>query len=338
LIKDSCVDRIVRYLDEGLIKRLLDADPSNIKFLVAVSHEISTLKDSSHLVPENERIGYYDVLMRILNEPKYRDTAFRHYFLLLKNMKAEAFAVLSNLEAVYTGDSWLPDSLVFRSEFLLLYRHLLKNYWPKDTTRFDDPIHTIDVSYPLLYVSWLSCLESLVHVFGDQSFTKILKPSQTNQQIRQYNMDVMYSYPLVVDNDMLTITASSVLGEHYDKSRLIDYDLNTVWAEGAPSDGSHEWLDIRLAEQTDVHELILFPGHSKSIELFLQNNRIKSLSLSIDGVATTFPVPDAFVPIAIPIDRPLSRVRIEIVGVYRGTKYDDLCVGEIVLTRNRIAW
>ena len=40
-----------------------------------------------------------------------------------------------------------------------------------------------------------------------------------------------------------------------------------------------------------------------------------------------------FVPVSIPIEKTTSDITIRILSVYKGSKYNDLCVGEIMLTK-----
>src|SRR5262249_27779756 len=65
----------------------------------------------------------------------------------------------------------------------------------------------------------------------------------------------------------------------------------TAWCEGRPDEGIGEGITIALAAPTRIDALRIAAGVWKSTKLFVGNNQITSLEVSLDGKVTAVKVP-----------------------------------------------
>jgi hypothetical protein len=168
----------------------------------------------------------------------------------------------------------------------------------------------------------------------------------------------------------------------YGGHNLFDRNPATCWAEGVPGTGRGEYVFVSIPKgDRTIH---ILNGYHKSQALFMKNNRIKDLALSMYvavfrpdqttelfegydiaryGKVKRVTLPDSMKPQTIrfpwdwneierfmdqtyaanPKTRDLTHVpedlrrkylvRVEIVDVYPGTKYNDTCISEIRASR-----
>ena len=121
---------------------------------------------------------------------------------------------------------------------------------------------------------------------------------------------------------------------------LFDGIPETAWCEGAAGDGIGEWVEFELSR--DVEALSIWSGYNRSFTgiegkdidtYFEKNNRPRTLEIvSADGKAKrTLELADVKTPQS--FDRvflPKGRYKLFIRAVYKGTKWQDTCLGEIV--------
>lgn len=162
--------------------------------------------------------------------------------------------------------------------------------------------------------------------------------------------------------DISEVRASSELapqgGSTYEVSNLFDLDFDTAWSPGEDSSGVGAWIEIRL-DDCEVGAVLLVNGYMKSEEAYTSNSRIRSLRLTAFEGAVNHPL-EIETPwfedvieledsdwIELDMDdfaarmqmlydfgegENLSAIRIEILEVYPGTTFDDLCATELVIT------
>lgn len=121
---------------------------------------------------------------------------------------------------------------------------------------------------------------------------------------------------------------------------LFDGIRQTAWCEGVDDDGIGEWVEFELKE--DVEALDIQNGYNRSFVaiqgrnidgFYSLNNRPKVLELiSADGKTTlTLPLADSpAIQSFADIYLPKGVYKLIIKDVYRGTKWRDTCLGEIV--------
>ncbi|MBN2425157.1 MAG: hypothetical protein JXR46_09735 [Calditrichaceae bacterium] len=308
--------KAIDYYNKKSIIDLIKADERNLKTLILISQDAHSI---SNYLDENASnySTFKGVLNDVLSTDDYRKKSFIAHFQVLYDLNDDAIDFITKYyDSEYM--TWFPIYLDAYQEYLLLFRNNLKNYFPKAEQDLNQ--------------SWIDFLFFLDMRFNDASILEIKNITYDldaiSQIIHNPNANLVN-----ISNSKIKIIASSVLGKKYDSSNLLDYDLNSIWAEGVEGDGSGEMLKINLEKKVYIKNLILFPGHSKNEKLFFENNRLKEIEIMINGIQSNVIIDDVFVPVSIPIEKTTSDITIRILSVYKGSKYNDLCVGEIMLTK-----
>jgi hypothetical protein len=134
------------------------------------------------------------------------------------------------------------------------------------------------------------------------------------------------------------ITASSQLYEHnrpadaYKAENVLDGKASTAWAEGVDGPGIGEWLKFGLDESRKVKAVRIISGYPKTPQIFRNNNRVRNIKISFsDGHFQMNELKDVqdFQRILIDRDVPTSYIKLEIMDVYKGAKFDDTCIAEV---------
>lgn len=140
------------------------------------------------------------------------------------------------------------------------------------------------------------------------------------------------------------ITASSTLPKNgefsYDASNVKERYGDKAWSEGAPGPGIGEWLELKPETPKSLAAIEIRPGYSKYAEqtpggLFLDNGRPKKIRVDLNGeYSFNVDVPDRseFFKFQIPAyGKPVHTARLTFTDVWKGRKYEDLCVGSVIL-------
>jgi hypothetical protein len=137
-----------------------------------------------------------------------------------------------------------------------------------------------------------------------------------------------------------TATASSNLkpsGElTYEAANLTDPDPEKAWVEGAEGDGIGESVTLTMKKPAKASRILLSNGYTKSEETFARNNRVKRLSVSVNGAAPfSAEIPDGLnreCAIDLPPQAgPVETVKLTIAEVYPGSKFKDTCISDIAV-------
>lgn len=301
--------------DTSAILRIIRADSSNVIPLFKISSKIKP-KYSQSTNATLDQISFREILDEVVIDYGFQYWAYIYYFNYLFNKKTEAVDfIISAYDSEYY--SWFPFYMDNFQGFLLLFRHIINHHFPDEQSAYSD--------------KWRDLVFFMYIRFNDISICEIknlnYEPNSIKQIQNEPNINII--------NSQISLFSSSELSKKYKVSNLLDYDLNTVWAEGVVGDGSNETIDIALNTKEYIENLVLFPGHSKNKKLFIANNRIKELEITINGRKINHKIKDKFVPVVIPIKKIISKLNLKIISVYRGTKYNDLCIGEIMLTKNK---
>lgn len=157
------------------------------------------------------------------------------------------------------------------------------------------------------------------------------------------------------------ISVSSELPDNddydYDKWNLFGGNRTSAWAEGAPGDGTGEWIEIDLPENFDLGCIGIINGYQRSRETYEANGRVAQVlctitfadgevyekvidivkdseDLSWDSIATDpcsgFDIIWTSGFHGSPY-RVTESVRLEILSTYPGNIYNDLCISELVI-------
>lgn len=132
------------------------------------------------------------------------------------------------------------------------------------------------------------------------------------------------------------ISASSTLinsrGVVFGTDNLKDGDIQTSWQEGEKGFGYETIIDVELSELSDIKYFVIYNGNQLSEKKFYQNNRLKDVRIEVDGEIVELTLPDTMEPIVIMMNNLgyTDHVVMEILSVYRGSKYNDTCISEIM--------
>jgi hypothetical protein len=138
------------------------------------------------------------------------------------------------------------------------------------------------------------------------------------------------------------VRASSVLAptrkHSYSPENAHDGLANTAWVEGNLGSAQGAWIEYELPPQkARVTTVLLYNGLIDSPKKWRENGRIKSLLLSINGLAfKQLMLADSdrlqsfrLGPIEPPDPKLALRLRFTIVDAYPGTRYDDIALTDL---------
>ena len=105
---------------------------------------------------------------------------------------------------------------------------------------------------------------------------------------------------------------------------------NVAWCEGAKGNGVGEWLELSVINGGAlVKTLTIANGYQKSKTAFYANARAKEIRIEMDsGLRVTTTLKDRFGQQVITFGdwQDMTKVRITILSVYAGEKYQDTCL------------
>lgn len=160
------------------------------------------------------------------------------------------------------------------------------------------------------------------------------------------------------------VQASSILKTdsinrfNYEPKNLFDNDLNTAWVEGVAGSGVGEWVEIQLGNDAGIEAIGIINGYTKNEAIYNANNRIRKIRLDVEysGYWPRNADPDGKASVDIDLaekqfnelnrnvqapfiswladygmGRGVTKIRLTILEVARGTKYDDTCISELYL-------
>lgn len=135
------------------------------------------------------------------------------------------------------------------------------------------------------------------------------------------------------------VEASSVLKSmgknNYVPENLLDDKIETAWVEGVDGDGEGEYIKISADSPQKINRIEICNGYGKSEESYNANNRVKTVKIEFsDGKTIEKQLGDLRrVSNYIEFDEAITTeyVKITILDVYKGSKYPDTCISEILL-------
>lgn len=142
--------------------------------------------------------------------------------------------------------------------------------------------------------------------------------------------------------DWARARASSVLEGNqarYGAMNIIDRNPETAWAEGAKGYGIDEWVQVERDGLEDISRILIVNGYHKSQEIYDNNGRLRRFRLDFSqGQHIYYEVDENKTEsnyIRITFDRPISTdsIRLTILDVFKGSKYEDTCITDILASR-----
>ncbi len=135
--------------------------------------------------------------------------------------------------------------------------------------------------------------------------------------------------------DVEKVSSSSALSDPLYPSRYgvpmaFDGDPETAWSEGAKGPGIGQYIEVTFAVPVKADSVLIMPGWFQK-EFHKKNNRVKSLSIMVDGKETVVALKDVMEGQIVPLDpkKEMKTVRFTIKDVYKTEKWDDTPIAEI---------
>ncbi|MBQ5674735.1 MAG: hypothetical protein IIV45_06580, partial [Lachnospiraceae bacterium] len=166
---------------------------------------------------------------------------------------------------------------------------------------------------------------------------------EKNEESR-YGVTLCYLETYKEEKFVDTIATTSSLADYKDKSygsdKLIDGDATTPWVEGVDGTGEGEQITIRLSEPTNVYGILLYNGYLESDDLHAKNGTVTRVSVDFGkGVVVKKDVEDLTYYVEDPVPDKIEleesvmtdEIVITILDAQSGQKYDDTCIGEIIV-------
>jgi hypothetical protein len=157
---------------------------------------------------------------------------------------------------------------------------------------------------------------------------------------------VLREHQYFLDHTDYDATASSTLatqGKHnYDVVNIKGdptREIPSPWAEGVEGDGIGESIALNVKRPLPLYGILIQPGYYEydEKEPWLKNNRVAALEITLNDEQTfTQSIPDERFEspylIRVPdYTKPVSKVKMVIKGVHRGTQFRDTCISLVEL-------
>lgn len=142
-------------------------------------------------------------------------------------------------------------------------------------------------------------------------------------------------------------TSSTLLNKtEYQETNVSDFDEKTAWVEGKKGPGTGESLTLVLDKPADIYAVGILAGYYKSKDVYFNNDRVAKIRITVnDKKSMDYRLYDdynelgakehrAYQFLTLPAsDTQVKTLRLTILDVYKGTKYDDACISEILLRK-----
>ena len=148
------------------------------------------------------------------------------------------------------------------------------------------------------------------------------------------NMEFSMADLKVEASSYLTENLSS--GEYSHKPEyVLDDNLDTAWVEGVKGSGVNEWILLKFDNEIPLEMIYIINGYAKSQSLYKKNNRVKEIRVEFsDGSYSDLTLDDDTMDYQIFNFKEsinTSYIKFTMLDVYKGSKYDDTCISEIIV-------
>lgn len=114
-----------------------------------------------------------------------------------------------------------------------------------------------------------------------------------------------------------------------------DGDTQTCWQDGVDGYGVGEWLKASAATEQLVSSITIYNGYQKknNSNLYDKNSRVRGVTIYWNGGSQSFTLEDNTSPQVLWLDEPVATdyITVEIDSVYKGDKYADTCITDIII-------
>ena len=140
--------------------------------------------------------------------------------------------------------------------------------------------------------------------------------------------------PAMTIRPKATVSSSALKGTaiaSFQATNLVDGDLTTPWQEGANGAGLGEWVRFEFTQPVELARLEILNGYQKDDERYLGNPRVRLVMVEYSSGATQLvELSDVRDPqIVNPTSEAVEWVKLAIVSVYPGDKWEDTALSEV---------
>ena len=168
----------------------------------------------------------------------------------------------------------------------------------------------------------------------------------SEEDLNRHASYVIRNNQYFLDHKDYDATASSTLApqgkRNYDVVNIKadpQRELQTPWAEGAKDDGIGESITLDVKRPLPLYGILIRPGYYEygREDLWWKNNRVAALEITLNDEHTfTQSIPDERFenPYLIRVHdytKPVSKIKLVIKGVHRGTQFRDTCISLVEL-------
>jgi hypothetical protein len=168
----------------------------------------------------------------------------------------------------------------------------------------------------------------------------------SEEDMRRHASYVIRGHQYFLDHTDYDATASSTLAPQgkrsYDAVNIKadpQRDLQTPWCEGAKDDGIGQSITLDVKRPLPLYGILIRPGYYDydREEPWRKNNRVAALEITLNDEHTfTENIPDEHFqnPYLIRVrdyTKPVSKIKLVIKGVHRGTQFRDTCISLVQL-------
>lgn len=182
-----------------------------------------------------------------------------------------------------------------------------------------------------------------VLLISTSSWYETQKSTELNRVLNQpsFPKEEETTPPPEIKNDIVEKIESSSknLGSQYNDSvnYLMDNDLETSWKELEPTAGEGQWLDFFFKKKMNIDKIKIANGFQKDKDSFEKHNRLKTVHVCINDDeedCQLLTLKDSFGWEEVSIGKEgVSKLRIIIDSVYKGSKWDDTAISEIAFVK-----
>ena len=155
-----------------------------------------------------------------------------------------------------------------------------------------------------------------------------LNPLPETVSPTQWNAQARFTYA-----NASSVLESSQYGD-YAASNVLDNDDSTAWVEGVDGDGIGEYITLFADESAPVNGIKILNGYNKNADIYAKNNRVARVRITLsNGEIYELQLEDSYstyTSLDFGGPKAIEGMRIEILSVYPGSKYQDTCISEIV--------
>lgn len=168
-------------------------------------------------------------------------------------------------------------------------------------------------------------IEEGVSVVTNEDADKVIEEQKAEEEVVTPIGDAK-DYQVEVSSVLIDDTA---IGFNYEGQMVADNDFSTAWC---PTDGGiGAKVSYVFNSPVSASSFGIVPGFARDEAIYQKNNRLKTVAIYLDEVKfKEFELSDGYGMQFIDFgeEKTFKKVTLEVVGVYKGSKYDDTCIAE----------